>query len=183
MSQRLRNKDRSAPASVILRVVPGNPTRARLILAGSWFDAAIGRSGLARKRGEGDGITPRGAFACLYGFYRRGRRARPVSRLAFRPSRGDEGWCDAPSHPAYNCKVRLPFAASHETLWREDRLYDALIVIDYNVTRRQRGAGSAIFLHIAREKNAPTEGCIALTPKDFDRLCRHLGRGTRIVTL
>jgi L,D-peptidoglycan transpeptidase YkuD (ErfK/YbiS/YcfS/YnhG family) len=32
----------------------------------------------------------------------------------------------------------------------------------------ERGRGSAIFLHLAREDGRPTEGCVALAPRDLN---------------
>ena len=47
-------------------------------------------------------------------------------------------------------------------MWREDGLYDALVVIGYNLDPVVPGAGSAIFLHIAAPDFAPTAGCVAV---------------------
>ena len=48
---------------------------------------------------------------------------------------------------------------------RQDRLYDIVVVTDHNMCPRMRGAGSAIFLHIARPDFAATAGCVALAPQ------------------
>ena len=47
-------------------------------------------------------------------------------------------------------------------MWRNDEIYDVLIVIGYNIKPVIPGAGSAIFLHIARPNFSATEGCIAV---------------------
>ena len=47
-------------------------------------------------------------------------------------------------------------------MWRDDGIYDILIVIGYNMNPVISGAGSAIFLHIARSNFSATEGCIAV---------------------
>ena len=57
-----------------------------------------------------------------------------------------------PADPLYNCPVSLPHLASHERMWREDGLYDLVVVIGYNVDPAVPGLGSAIFLHVQREK-------------------------------
>ena len=67
------------------------------------------------------------------------------------------------------------------TLWREDCLYDMIIVLDYNISPRVKGWGSAIFLHCAKPDFAPTEGCIALQPADLRRLLPRLARGAVLV--
>jgi L,D-peptidoglycan transpeptidase YkuD (ErfK/YbiS/YcfS/YnhG family) len=76
--------------------------------------------------------------------------------------------------------VRLPFAASHETLLRDDGLYDCVIVLGWNIAPRARFRGSAIFMHLARDGFAPTEGCIALSRRDMARLLRVLRPGMRV---
>ena len=59
---------------------------------------------------------------------------------------------------------------------REDRLYDLVIVTDHNRIPRVRGAGSAIFFHIAREGFTPTQGCVAIAPEAMRRLAPRLAR-------
>ncbi|HWU63391.1 MAG TPA: L,D-transpeptidase family protein [Ensifer sp.] len=131
---------------------------------------ALGRSGIGSFKREGDGHTPRAPLRLLHGFWRSDRIARPATRLPMIPSRKSMVWCDEPKSPAYNRLSRLPLKESHETMCRSDRLYDIVIVMDWNVSSRRRGAGSAIFLHLARPGYAPTEGCIAVTERDMRRL-------------
>jgi L,D-peptidoglycan transpeptidase YkuD (ErfK/YbiS/YcfS/YnhG family) len=83
------------------------------------------------------------------------------------PLAEDDGWCDAPDDPAYNQPVRLPYPASAERLWCDDRVYDLIVVLGYNDDPVVPGAGSAIFLHLARPDYAPTQGCIALAATDL----------------
>lgn len=90
------------------------------------------------------------------------------------------GWCDDPADRLYNRPVRLPYPGHHERLWRNDRLYDIVVVIDFNLTHPKRNAGSAIFLHIARPALAPTEGCIAVTERTMRRLLTRVDRDTII---
>lgn len=123
---------------------------------------ALGRSGLARAKREGDGATPLGTFPLRRLFHRPDRLARPRNGLDTVPISPALGWCDDPASPRYNRLVRLPFEASHEKLWRADRLYDLFIEIGYNDSPPVRGLGSAIFLHLARPGYAPTEGCVAI---------------------
>ena len=78
-----------------------------------------------------------------------------------------DGWCDDPSHAAYNRQVTLPFGHSHETLWRADGLYDLIVVLGHNDDPPAPGLGSAIFLHVAAPDYTPTEGCVALALGDL----------------
>ena len=90
------------------------------------------------------------------------------------------GWCDAPNDRNYNRKVTLPYAASAETLWRDDHLYDVIVVLDYNLMPRSRRRGSAIFLHVARLSLSPTEGCIAIKREHLLRLLHVLSPGAAV---
>ncbi len=103
--------------------------------------------------------------------------------------RKNMGWCDDPASPLYNRLVATPFSHSHESLWRDDRLYDIVIVLDYNIAPRRKQRGSAIFLHCARlnsdasdgfahDEFAATEGCVALRYEDLRRLLPRLSRRT-----
>lgn len=128
---------------------------------------AIGRGGIVRAKREGDGGTPVGAFAARRGLYRPDRLARPAGAIPFAAIDPDHGWCDDPGHPAYNRPVRLPFAAGHERLWRDDGLYDLVVVLGHNDDPVVPGAGSAIFLHVAAPGYTPTAGCVALSHDDL----------------
>jgi L,D-peptidoglycan transpeptidase YkuD (ErfK/YbiS/YcfS/YnhG family) len=102
--------------------------------------------------------------------WRADRAGAPATRLSAAPLDPDDGWCDAPDDPAYNQPVRLPYPASAERLWREDRIYDVIVILGYNDDPVVPGAGSAIFLHLARPDYAPTRGCVALAPADLIHL-------------
>ncbi len=93
-----------------------------------------------------------------------------------RPIRERLGWCDQPGDRSYNRPVLLPYPASHERMMRDDRLYDAVLVLDWNIRQRRRNKGSAIFLHLARPGFAPTEGCIAVSRRTMARLLPLLSR-------
>ena len=162
---------------------PGRPSEGLISAARHVFPCALGRSGISAFKREGDGATPLATLHPVKAYFRRDRRRGSAARtrlplLAVRP---DEGWCDAPEDANYNRLVRLPFPASHEKMLREDRLYDVCVVLDWNVSPRKRGCGSAIFLHIARPGMAPTEGCIAVSPRVMERLLPLFSPRTRIV--
>jgi L,D-peptidoglycan transpeptidase YkuD (ErfK/YbiS/YcfS/YnhG family) len=129
---------------------------------------ALGRSGLrdAAAKREGDGATPRGRWPLRRLLWRPDRLAPPASRLPAVAIGPGDGWCDDPLDPAYNRPVTLPYRASAERLWREDGLYDVVVVLGHNDDPVAPGAGSAIFLHVAGPDYAPTEGCIALALAD-----------------
>jgi L,D-peptidoglycan transpeptidase YkuD (ErfK/YbiS/YcfS/YnhG family) len=133
-----------------------------LRVAGLQTPCALGRNGRQRVKREGDGATPTGRLRLLQLLYRPDRLVRPATGLPVAPIAPDSGWCDDPRERRYNRPVRLPFGASHERLWRDDHLYDLLIVLNYNIAPVRPGAGSAIFFHLATADLAPTEGCVAI---------------------
>jgi L,D-peptidoglycan transpeptidase YkuD (ErfK/YbiS/YcfS/YnhG family) len=93
--------------------------------------------------------------------------AAPATDLPSAPLSATDGWCDDADDPRYNQPVTLPTAARHERLWREDGLYDIIVVLSHNETPAIPGHGSAIFLHVAAPGYAPTEGCVALALPDL----------------
>lgn len=52
-------------------------------------------------------------------------------------------------------------------MWRDDHLYDVVAILGFNDDPVVDGAGSAIFLHCARDDYGPTEGCVALKLPDL----------------
>lgn len=141
---------------------------------------AIGRTGIWPHKHEGDGRSPAGTWRILRLLYRPDKGPRPRTRLPCFPLRPHDGWCDAPRHRLYNQPVRLPFPASHEKMWRDDALYDLVLVLDQNSHPAVPGRGSAVFIHLARPGFAATEGCVALRRKDMLRLLARLAPGARI---
>jgi L,D-peptidoglycan transpeptidase YkuD (ErfK/YbiS/YcfS/YnhG family) len=137
---------------------------------------AIGRGGIRQDKREGDRATPGGALRLLGGFFRPDRVLRKACVSPMRPAGPRDGWCDDPESALYNRRVVVPCRASHEKLWRADRLYDLVIILDYNIHPRRKNRGSAIFLHCARPDFAPTGGCIALRLDDLLRLLPRLAR-------
>ncbi|MEJ8574944.1 L,D-transpeptidase family protein [Microbaculum marinum] len=153
-----------------------------ILAAGSLvMPCALGRAGIRRRKREGDGASPEGVFPLRKLYFRRDRLPRPRSALETAAIFPDLGWCDDPASLAYNSAVRLPTAARHERMWRDDHLYDLVIVIGFNDDPAPlRPFGSAIFLHLARPGFAPTEGCVALRRHDLRRLLPRIGPDTKI---
>ena len=171
------------PGIIAVRRAPGSRHRAILCFDQRSFPAAIGRNGISARKREGDGATPLAAMKLTGGYIGSSLPALPASPLGMRPARPDDGWCDAPSDPNYNRPVHLPFAASHERLKRDDGIYDIVVVLDWNMSHRVRGRGSAVFFHLARPGFSPTAGCVAVRPSVMRMLLPHLKRGMRLVVL
>jgi L,D-peptidoglycan transpeptidase YkuD (ErfK/YbiS/YcfS/YnhG family) len=182
---------RAALSRIRVAVSPRDRRLGWLLAGHMRVRCALGRTGPTRRKREGDGATPIGRFALLQLFYRPDKGPRPRSLLPMRAIAPEDGWCDAPGDRAYNTRVARPYPASHEEMWRDDGMYDYVLDIDYNRGGGRRagarplgirkGAGSAIFMHVARPGFTPTAGCVALRKSDLRRLLPRLGRRTRIV--
>jgi L,D-peptidoglycan transpeptidase YkuD (ErfK/YbiS/YcfS/YnhG family) len=157
------------------------PSRAILTYKDMRFDCALGKGGIVASKIEGDGATPIGSFALRRVFYRKDKIAKPQTVLKSVAITEDMGWCDDPFHDSYNQLVKLPFATSHEKLWREDNLYNIVVELGYNDDPVIKNKGSAVFMHVARENYAPTEGCIALSELDLISLLSRMIISTKVI--
>lgn len=144
----------------------------RLTLGGRHVRCALGPTGVvpASEKREGDGASPAGVWPLREVFYRPDRGLAPATGLPVRALSPDDGWCDSPGDPAYNRAVRLPYPASAEGLWRDDHIYDIIVVLGHNDDPVEPGMGSAIFLHICRADYSPTQGCVAVARTDLEAL-------------
>lgn len=167
----------------VLRVsrVAGAKGRGRLQVGGLVLACALGPAGIVRIKREGDGGTPAGRYRLVSAHWRADRAPRPRLALPLRAIRAEDLWCDDPRHALYNRPARAPFAGGCEKMRRDDRLYDLVIVTDHNQRPRIRGAGSAIFFHIARDGFPPTQGCVAIAPEAMRRLAPRLARETVLI--
>lgn len=140
--------------------------------AGRRLRCAVGRSGVVADKREGDGASPAGLWPMREVLFRRDRLGTVATALATRGLEREDGWCDDPADAAYNRRVGLPYRSRCEKLWRADHLYDIVVPLGYNDDPVVPGAGSAIFLHVARPDFAPTAGCVALALDDLLALLR-----------
>ena len=130
---------------------------------------AIGRNGAkpAHLKREGDGASPLGAWPIRRVLYRADKMAAPDTALTCASIGPDDGWCDAADDPNYNRPVTHPYKASAEHMWRDDDLYDIVVVLGHNDDPVVAGMGSAIFMHVASPEYGPTAGCVALSKADL----------------
>jgi L,D-peptidoglycan transpeptidase YkuD (ErfK/YbiS/YcfS/YnhG family) len=143
-----------------------------VVWQGHRVKAALGKGGLkpAAEKREGDGAGPIGAWPLRRVLYRPDKGPPPKTALPVEAMRPNDGWCDAPLDPAYNRPVTLPYPANAERMWRDDGLYDLVVVLGHNDDPVIPGAGSAIFLHLAKPDYGPTDGCVALARADLEAL-------------
>jgi L,D-peptidoglycan transpeptidase YkuD (ErfK/YbiS/YcfS/YnhG family) len=160
------------------------PTRGILTWGPYRWPCALGKGGVTQDKREGDGATPLGRYPLRWLYYRPDHICpAPTCSLPIKAIGPNDGWCDDPTHAAYNQPVVLPFSPSHEVLWREDRVYDLIVVLGHNDSPPQPGKGSAIFMHVARPGYRPTEGCVALAAEHLTTLLSFIDPDTHISIL
>jgi L,D-peptidoglycan transpeptidase YkuD (ErfK/YbiS/YcfS/YnhG family) len=143
---------------------------------------SIGKGGLvaAADKQEGDGASPIGTWPIRGVLLRPDRVMLPRTlQLPWRWLRPDDGWSDGVDDPAYNRPVRHPHPFSAERLWRDDGLYDVVVVLGHNDAPVAPGAGSAVFFHCWRD-GAATEGCVAIAKDELLALLPSLTPGDAI---
>ena len=74
--------------------------------------------------------------------------------------------------PAYNQHIQKPYKGRHENLWRQDHLYDIVLVVGHNDDPVVKGEGSGIFVHLRRLEGIPTAGCVALDKDDLLKILK-----------
>jgi L,D-peptidoglycan transpeptidase YkuD (ErfK/YbiS/YcfS/YnhG family) len=166
---------------IIVTPDPSRPQRGTLAFGARIYDCVLGRSGVSQNKREGDGATPAGRFPVRRVLYRADRLPLPRTVLPLATIATDAGWCDAPEDRAYNAPVTLPYPASAEAMWREDDLYDVVVILGHNDAPVIPGAGSAIFLHVAPADGGPTAGCVAMTRSALIDLLGVIDRETAVI--
>lgn len=166
---------------ITVRRKPGDSRRGWLVAGALALPVALGRGGIKANKREGDGATPRGIFRLRRLWWRADRHPRPATSLPVQRITRDDGWCENPVDRHYNRPIKVSPHASIDRLARNDNLYDFVIEIDHNTRPRIAGRGSAVFIHAARQRFAPTAGCVALELKTLRRMLSHLGPHTRII--
>ncbi len=141
------------------------------------FRCQIGQGGhnSAQKKIEGDKTTPIGKWYLSSIYYRPDRVLRPRLKkkniLKVNRITKNCGWCDDIKSKNYNKYINIKKFSfqkiNYEKLWREDNVYDIIIVISHNVKPTIRNKGSAIFIHCSFPDNRNTLGCVALKKKDL----------------
>jgi L,D-peptidoglycan transpeptidase YkuD (ErfK/YbiS/YcfS/YnhG family) len=90
------------------------------------------------------------------------------------------GWCNDIKSKKYNQLIKLPTKYSHEKLYRNDNVYDLILVLNYNMKPTIKNKGSAIFIHVTRENYQSTQGCIALKKNNLVKLISKINKNIKI---
>jgi L,D-peptidoglycan transpeptidase YkuD (ErfK/YbiS/YcfS/YnhG family) len=144
------------------------------------FRCALGKNGIKKKIKEGDNITPKGIFRITKIYYRHDRIGNLKTLIKKTKIKKNIGWCDDSKSNFYNQQIKLPYKFNYEKLYRNDRIYDLLAVLNYNTNPVVKNKGSAIFIHIARNNYKPTAGCVALKKGDLIKLLQTIKKNTKI---
>jgi L,D-peptidoglycan transpeptidase YkuD (ErfK/YbiS/YcfS/YnhG family) len=144
------------------------------------FRCAVGKAGVKTKIQEGDNITPKGTYKILNIYYRKDRLKKITSSIKKIKINKNMGWCDDTLSKYYNKQIKLPSKFGHEILYRKDNIYDIVCVINYNINPTLKGKGSAIFLHVTKNRYQKTKGCIALKKNNLLQLLPLIKKNTKI---
>ena len=144
------------------------------------FKCALGKTGIGKKKIEGDNITPRGTFNVIKIYYRDDRIKKLSSKFKLIKITKKMGWCDDPKSKKYNQLIKLPNKYSHEILYRKENIYDLILVLNYNMKPTFKNKGSAIFIHIAKKNYKETAGCVALKKSDLICLVKEIQKNTKV---
>ena len=140
---------------------------------------AIGKKGIGYKKKEGDLITPQGQFNIKYILYRKDR-VKVSTKLKKKAIKKNMGWCDDPQSSHYNKLVKLPFKYNYEKLFKNENIYDIVLVLNYNMDPIKKNKGSAIFIHVAKNNFKSTEGCVAIKKLNLIKLIKEISPNTRV---
>ena len=143
------------------------------------FKCSIGKNGVKSKKVEGDLSTPKGSFLLKKLYYRSDKLRKINTVLPTIKIKKNMGWCNDPRHKQYNSLIKATKKIKHEKMFRRDRKYDLVIVLDYNLNKPVPFKGSAIFIHLTKNYQS-TAGCIALSKNDMLVLLKIINKKTKI---
>jgi len=144
------------------------------------FGCVLGKNGIKKKIKEGDDITPKGIYKIKIVYYRQDKIKKISTSINSKKIEKNMGWCDDPKSDNYNQLINLPNKYNSEKLYRNDNIYDLIVVLDYNMNPIIKNKGSAIFIHIAKKNYTPTQGCIALSKIDLLKILNKINKKTKI---
>ena len=125
---------------------------------------------------EGDRKTPEGYYTITHLF---GYKNDINSKMPFLEVSKNHVWVSDTLSPDYNKIVvdhdgKYQSNRVNERLRRNDFLYKYAIIVDYNMQPIVKGKGGAIFIHIERQKDSHTAGCISMPEADLVKIIRWL---------
>ena len=137
------------------------------------YRCSVGLNGFTKNKIEGDKKTPIGKYSFGKLFVRTDKIKNLNTKFKYIPIRKDMAWSDDSNKSNYNNLIKTK-NKHKESLYRDDNLYDLILVINYNMNPVLPNKGSAIFLHISSDDYRPTEGCVAIAVNDFIEILKTL---------
>ena len=143
------------------------------------YKCSLGINGLNQSKIEGDKSTPIGTFSLGNLFVRTDRIKNLKTNFNYISIDETMAWSDDSNSKDYNKLIKV--TNSHkEIMYRNDNIYDLILVINYNIHPIIPSKGSAIFIHISKANYSPTQGCIALNRDDFKEILTTLKPSDKI---
>ena len=143
------------------------------------YRCAFGLKGLTNNKTEGDKMTPIGTFNIGNLYVRTDKIKNLKANLKINSINKNMAWCDNPKSKHYN-KLITTSKPHTESLYRNDNIYDIVLVIQYNVNPIIPYKGSAIFIHNSKKNYEATNGCIALETSDLSEIIKKLKPSDKI---
>ena len=137
------------------------------------YRCSVGLNGFTKNKIEGDKKTPIGVYSFGKLFVRTDKIKNLNTKFKYIPIRKDMAWSDDSNKSNYNNLIKTK-NKHKESLYRDDNLYDLILVINYNMNPVLPNKGSAIFLHVSSDDYKPTEGCVAIAVNDFIEILKTL---------
>ena len=100
-------------------------------------------------------------------------------KYKFIPIKKNMAWSDEPNDIEYNKLIETK-NYHKEALYRDDNIYNLILIINYNTNPVIPNKGSAIFLHVSTKDYKPTNGCIAIDVNDFIEILALLDTNEKI---
>jgi len=160
---------------------------------GPGIPIVLGKKGMAWGRGlwsqkgmqkeEGDAKSPAGLFS-LGTVFGDPSSAPFAKNMPFLPITDDLEFVDDPSSIYYNQFVQVSSSGKRD--WKSSEkmnevgpLYSLGIVVDHNLDPIAPGMGSAIFIHVWRNRGMGTAGCTAMQESDLQQVVSWLDQKKR----
>ena len=143
------------------------------------YRCSLGINGLSKKKVEGDQCTPVGIFTLGNLYVRTDKIKNLKTNFDYSSITKTMAWSDEPNSKNYNKLIDINHPHT-EKMYRNDNIYDLILVINYNLNPTIPYKGSAIFIHVTTENYIPTAGCIALKIDDFKEILTTLNPSEKV---
>ena len=102
---------------------------------------------------KGDLITPKGTFKVINVFYRPDKLNKIKSGIPVFEIKRKYRWCTDPRNHNYNSLIVGKTNCTYENLYREDDIYDLVVVLNYNLRKKSIKVAQSLFTANLRKIN------------------------------